>query len=116
MARPGGTLEVLPQTLSGDSTTKATGSRSYCTTSVKPVVFTIDPLVAVTTTVETPVGVPASGGGLWLGLLLVPAPHPGATSGNSSVSKKNPEARSRFPLPTRLDTSLLKATIRTARL
>jgi len=81
---------------------------------VKPVVLTIDPLVAVTNTVETPVGVPASGGGLWIGVLLLPPPHPGATTSNINVrNKNNPRAR-RFPLTSTLERSIPTANIHSA--
>lgn len=64
--------------------------------------LTVDPLVAVTSTVEVPIGVPGFGGGKWLPpLLLPPPPQLGATTSNSRVSSKNnPRTLCRFP-PTR---------------
>jgi hypothetical protein len=68
---------------------------------VKLDVLAIEPLVAVTTIVETPVGVPASGGGLWLAL-LPPPPQPGTTITSVKIrGKNNPRELFRFPTRTK---------------
>jgi hypothetical protein len=59
--------------------------RLYWTTRVKLLELTVDPLVAVTTTVDCPTGVPVVGGGPEFPL---PPPQPGTTTSNINVSSK----------------------------
>jgi len=63
-----------PRHLYGNQSAVVWDSNRYCTFSVKPTVCFSAPLVAVTTTVYLPNGVPGSGGGV----LLLPPPPPQA--------------------------------------
>jgi len=73
----------------------------YCTTSVNPLLLVVEPLVALTTTLKDPVGVPGLGGGLWPPP-PPPPPQAGRTTVNRSISKTgSPRFRPNFPPPTR---------------
>lgn len=76
---------------------------------MNPVVDVVEPLVALTTMVEVPVGVPEFGGGPWL-LLLPPPPQAGSNMIDANISRRNPDERRRPEVPSSTTEKNMKPT------